>query len=135
MAESRETSGASHNGDDVGSISNNPTDAGHRNVVVNVGRNVLPSKDRFLPISNVSRIMKKALPTNAKILKESKETIQECVSEFVSYITIEASKKCQREKRKTINSDDLLWSMNRLDFTKYVPPLQVILDLNLNSQT
>ncbi|KAF3955604.1 hypothetical protein CMV_019187, partial [Castanea mollissima] len=34
---------------------------------------------------------------------------QECVSEFISFITSEASDKCQREKRKTINGDDLLW--------------------------
>jgi nuclear transcription Y subunit beta len=53
--------------------------------------------------------MKKVLPHNAKIAKESKESIQECVSEFISFITSEASDKCQQEKRKTINGDDLLW--------------------------
>ena len=36
-------------------------------------------QDRFLPIANVSRIMKKALPANAKISKDAKETVQECV--------------------------------------------------------
>jgi hypothetical protein len=44
-------------------------------------------QDRFLPIANVSRIMKKALPSNAKISKDAKETVQECVSEFISFIT------------------------------------------------
>ncbi|KAJ0960181.1 hypothetical protein J5N97_002027 [Dioscorea zingiberensis] len=62
-------------------------------------------QDRFLPIANVSRIMKKSLPGNAKISKEAKEIVQECVSEFISFITGEASDKCQREKRKTINGD------------------------------
>jgi histone H3/H4 len=33
--------------------------------------------------------MKKALPANAKIAKDAKETIQECVSEFISFITSE----------------------------------------------
>lgn len=46
-------------------------------------------QDRFLPIANVARIMKKALPDNAKIAKEAKETVQECVSEFISFITSE----------------------------------------------
>ncbi len=46
-------------------------------------------QDRFLPIANISRIMKKALPANAKIAKDAKETIQECVSEFISFITSE----------------------------------------------
>ena len=46
-------------------------------------------QDRFLPIANVSRIMKKALPANAKISKDAKETVQECVSEFISFVTSE----------------------------------------------
>ena len=46
-------------------------------------------QDRFLPIANISRIMKKTLPSNAKIAKDAKETVQECVSEFISFITSE----------------------------------------------
>lgn len=33
--------------------------------------------------------MKIALPENAKIAKEAKECMQECVSEFISFITSE----------------------------------------------
>ncbi|KAJ8760186.1 hypothetical protein K2173_011042 [Erythroxylum novogranatense] len=83
--------------------------------------------DRFLPIANVSRIMKKALPANAKISKDAKETVQECVSEFISFITGEASDKCQREKRKTVNGDDLLWAMTTLGFEDYIEPLKIYL--------
>jgi histone H3/H4 len=36
--------------------------------------------------------MKMALPENAKIAKEAKECMQECVSEFISFITSEG--KC-----------------------------------------
>ena len=79
------------------------------------------------PIANISRIMKKALPNNAKIAKDAKETVQECVSEFISFITSEASDKCQREKRKTINGDDLLWSMTTLGFEDYLEPLRAYL--------
>ncbi|GFZ07566.1 nuclear factor Y, subunit B3 [Actinidia rufa] len=71
--------------------------------------------------------MKKALPANAKISKDAKETVQECVSEFISFVTGEASDKCQREKRKTINGDDLLWAMTTLGFEDYVEPLKVYL--------
>ncbi|XP_020594894.1 nuclear transcription factor Y subunit B-3-like [Phalaenopsis equestris] len=85
-------------------------------------------QDRFLPIANVSRIMKRSLPANAKISKEAKETVQECVSEFISFITGEASDKCQREKRKTINGDDLLWAMTTLGFNSYVVPLKAYLN-------
>lgn len=84
-------------------------------------------QDRFLPIANIARIMKKVLPQNAKIAKEAKESIQECVSEFISFITSEASDKCQQEKRKTINGDDILWAMGTLGFDKYAEPLKTYL--------
>ena len=38
-----------------------------------------------------------------------------------------ASDKCQREKRKTINGDDLLWAMQTLGFEEYIEPLKVYL--------
>lgn len=46
-------------------------------------------QDRFLPIANISRIMKRGLPANGKIAKDAKEIVQECVSEFISFITSE----------------------------------------------
>lgn len=38
-----------------------------------------------------------------------------------------ASDKCQREKRKTINGDDLLWAMATLGFEDYIDPLKIYL--------
>jgi histone H3/H4 len=43
----------------------------------------------LLPIANVSRIMKRALPENAKVAKDAKQCVQEAVSEFISFITSE----------------------------------------------
>ncbi|RWV86568.1 hypothetical protein GW17_00051530, partial [Ensete ventricosum] len=88
---------------------------------------VAREQDRFLPIANVSRLMKKALLENAKISKDAKETVQECVSEFISFFIGEAFDKCQREKCKTINGDDLLWAMTTLGFKDYVEALKVYL--------
>eukprot|EP00005_Dracoamoeba_jomungandri_P006009 CAMPEP_0174262330 /NCGR_PEP_ID=MMETSP0439-20130205/12913_1 /TAXON_ID=0 /ORGANISM="Stereomyxa ramosa, Strain Chinc5" /LENGTH=168 /DNA_ID=CAMNT_0015347023 /DNA_START=54 /DNA_END=560 /DNA_ORIENTATION=- len=93
----------------------------------NTEPSLLREQDRYLPIANISRIMKKALPPKAKIAKEAKETVQECVSEFISFITSEASEKCQHEKRKTINGDDILWAMSTLGFDNYVDPLRLYL--------
>ncbi|KAG6388198.1 hypothetical protein SASPL_153397 [Salvia splendens] len=162
-------------------------------------------QDRFLPIANIGRIMKKGLPANGKIAKDAKDTVQECVSEFISFVTSDAlsccgidwlkvkavlvkdmklafqtalqlsndsnvskllffvctfwlmhsgfgcqaatiiwsnsppskllvqifaqraSDKCQKEKRKTINGDDLLWAMATLGFEDYITPLKVYL--------
>jgi len=84
-------------------------------------------KDRFLPIANVARIMKKAIPKSGKIAKDARECVQECVSEFISFITSEASDRCHQEKRKTINGEDILFAMSTLGFDNYVEPLKLYL--------
>jgi nuclear transcription Y subunit beta len=88
--------------------------------------------------------MKTALPENAKIAKEAKECMQECVSEFISFITSEgqslsvqsctrrwcarpASEKCQQEKRKTVNGEDILFAMTSLGFENYSEALKIYL--------
>ena len=78
-------------------------------------------------IANVSRIMKGAVPGTAKISKEAKECVQECVSEFISFITSEAAEKCQMEKRKTIGGEDILYAMVTLGFENYAEALKIYL--------
>jgi len=84
-------------------------------------------QDRFLPIANVARLMKKSIPKTGKIAKDARECVQECVSEFVSFITSEASDRCHQEKRKTINGEDILFAMSSLGFDNYVEPLKLYL--------
>lgn len=83
--------------------------------------------DRFLPIANVSRIMKRGLPPSAKIAKDSKECVQDCVSEFIAFVTSEASDRCLQEKRKTVNGEDILWALESLGFDNYSTTLKVYL--------
>ncbi|KAG9329621.1 hypothetical protein JZ751_003456 [Albula glossodonta] len=96
-------------------------------------------QDIYLPIANVARIMKSAVPQTGKptlscstahaltIAKDAKECVQECVSEFISFITSEASERCHQEKRKTINGEDILFAMSTLGFDMYVEPLKLYL--------
>lgn len=132
-------------------------------------------QDRFLPIANIgappakpspspralapapprrdaatraARIMKGNLPDNAKISKDAKEIVQECVSEFISFVTSEASDKCAGasrrrrlqfteraattrragDKRKTINGGDVLTALQSLGFDRYDEPLRIFLE-------
>ncbi|ESW98738.1 hypothetical protein KL918_001871 [Ogataea parapolymorpha] len=87
----------------------------------------LREQDRWLPIANVARLMKNTLPATAKVSKDAKECMQECVSEFISFITSEASDKCLMEKRKTINGEDILYSMTNLGFENYSEVLKIYL--------
>ena len=75
---------------------------------------------RLLPIANISRIMKRALPPSAKMSKEAKACVQECVSEFIGFITNEASERLVEDKRKTITGDDVIDSMRALGFDAYM---------------
>lgn len=69
--------------------------------------------------------MKRRIPAAGKVAKDAKECVQECVSEFISFITSEASDRCLQEKRKTINGEDLLSAMQSLGFDAYIEPLSM----------
>ncbi|VAI73039.1 unnamed protein product [Triticum turgidum subsp. durum] len=84
-------------------------------------------QDRLMPNANVIRIMRRALPAHAKISDDAKEAIQECVSEFISFVTGEANERCRMQHRKTVNAEDIMWALNRLGFDDYVVPLSVFL--------
>ncbi|KAG7839813.1 hypothetical protein KL942_003424 [Ogataea angusta] len=84
-------------------------------------------QDRWLPIANVGRVMRKALPPHGKLSKEAKQCMQECVSEFISFITSQAAEKCALEKRKTLNGEDILFSMYSLGFENYAETLKIYL--------
>lgn len=57
--------------------------------------------------------------------KDAKGAVQDCVSEFISFITGQGvSSKCQRMKRKTINGNDISWAITTLGFEDYIAPLK-----------
>ena len=68
--------------------------------------------------------MKNSIDSDTKIAKEAKETVQECVSEFISFITCEACERCKNEKRKTVNGDDIIYALDTLGFENYADILK-----------
>ena len=44
--------------------------------------------------------------------------MMECVTEFISFITSEAAEICKKEKRKTITPEDIIKSLESLNFEK-----------------
>lgn len=69
--------------------------------------------------------MKGSIPPSAKIAKDAKEIVQECVSEFIAFLTSEAAERCQLEKRKTIGGEDILHAMTALGFHNYAETLKI----------
>uniref|UniRef100_A0A3B0N7Y9 Histone-like transcription factor, putative n=1 Tax=Theileria annulata TaxID=5874 RepID=A0A3B0N7Y9_THEAN len=68
--------------------------------------------------------MKSVLPNSAKIAKQAKDMIRDCVTEFIFFISSEASDLCNIERRKTLNADDIMLAMNKLGFEHYNKPLR-----------
>uniref|UniRef100_A0A7N6A1M6 Transcription factor CBF/NF-Y/archaeal histone domain-containing protein n=1 Tax=Anabas testudineus TaxID=64144 RepID=A0A7N6A1M6_ANATE len=62
-------------------------------------------QDIYLPIANVARIMKNAVPQTGKIAKDAKECVQECVSEFISFITSEPLKLYLQKFREAMKGE------------------------------
>ncbi|UKK00964.2 nuclear transcription factor Y subunit B-8 [Theileria orientalis] len=72
-----------------------------------------------LPIANISRLMREVLPNNAKIAKQAKDMIRECVTEFIFFISSQASARCTKERRKTLNAEDIFIAIGKLGFEHY----------------
>lgn len=76
---------------------------------------VLKIKDRWLPLANISKIMKLSVPEMAKIAKDAKLVIQNSASEFIAIVTCKAKDIAISESRKAITGDDLIRAMAELD--------------------
>ncbi|KZV30955.1 nuclear transcription factor Y subunit B-9-like [Dorcoceras hygrometricum] len=80
----------------------------------------------YLPMANITKIMRRMLPENAKIADAAKETVQECVSEFIDHITRQANEICHRDHRRTITPEDLLLALETTRFHKYAQTLTLL---------
>ncbi|TQD80327.1 hypothetical protein C1H46_034125 [Malus baccata] len=119
----------SGDGNAVGNTSNpaNATGSTGNNTAQSTHRRVVRVQDQYMPTANVVRIMRRVLPPHAKITEAAKETVQECVSEYIAFITAEANQRSQREQRKTVSAEDIIWAMSKLGFENYADPLNVFL--------
>ena len=66
-------------------------------------------------------MMKDVLPKEMKISKEARECVQECVSEYIAFITWKACEIVKENRRSVIVGEDIVQSMNELLFSNYVP--------------
>ncbi|MQL83987.1 hypothetical protein Taro_016485 [Colocasia esculenta] len=89
---------------------------------------MLGDQDRLMPAANINRIMRKVLPTHAKIAEDTKAFVQQCVHKFMGYVTAEANERCRQEQRKTVTAEDMLYAFTKLGFHEYVEYLCVYLN-------
>ena len=82
---------------------------------------------QLLPSSLISKIMSEVLTGDVKVDGAVKDYIQDAVASFILHLTGEACNKCDREGRKSLTGDDILWSVDRLGFRDYEAPLRTFL--------
>uniref|UniRef100_A0A060T7S3 ARAD1C29832p n=1 Tax=Blastobotrys adeninivorans TaxID=409370 RepID=A0A060T7S3_BLAAD len=71
--------------------------------------------------------MKMSIPESAKISRQAKDCMQDCVTEFLAFVTSEAAELCSGEKRKTINGKDVLHAFMSLGMENYAAVLAIYL--------
>ena len=70
-----------------------------------------PERAQMIPKASVERIVTTHL--RSKVAAGTADFLQTVTSNFLHYITMSALEKCQRERRKSINADDLLWAIQQ----------------------
>ncbi|KIW76750.1 hypothetical protein Z517_09194 [Fonsecaea pedrosoi CBS 271.37] len=86
-----------------------------------------PQAGHILNYTPISRVMRAAVPGDVMVSREAIELMQDCVSEFISFVTSEAAEKCAAEKRRAVSADDVLTAMNKLGFENYSEALKIYL--------
>lgn len=88
---------------------------------------VLREQDRLLPAANIARIMAGALPDGAKISREAKRFMQECVSEFICFLTSEVNDRCQQRQQRLMTARDFITALHDLDLADFAAPAEAML--------
>ncbi|XP_059147698.1 DNA polymerase epsilon subunit 3-like [Physella acuta] len=81
-------------------------------------------EDLNLPNAVVVRIIKDALPEGVNVSKEARLAISKAASVFVLYATSCSKNFAVKNKRKTINAQDVLSAMEDMEFEQFIEPLQ-----------
>ncbi|KAL7094206.1 hypothetical protein ACP275_11G087200 [Erythranthe tilingii] len=105
-----------------------PPNAAHREVNQEQQQEFKRDANQYMSITNITRIMQRVLPPNAKIADNANEAIQECITEFISFITAEANARCHQDFRNTVTPEDVLAAMASLGLDDYLEPLTIFLN-------
>ena len=87
-----------------------------------------PDQKLTLPIANITRLMRHKLPENVKISREAKEVVQQCLYEFIGFLTSIMSETLIEDQRKTITGEDLIQTTAANGYDDFIPQLRVFLN-------
>lgn len=81
-------------------------------------------QDLNLPNSNVSKIIKDALPDDVNMDKEARIAIARATSVFIMYLSSNAAANAHKHNHKTFSADDVFASIEEMDFRSFLGPMK-----------
>ncbi|EEQ99762.1 ccaat-binding transcription factor subunit a, putative [Perkinsus marinus ATCC 50983] len=82
----------------------------------------------YLPWTNIVTVVQNALPDKPGCIgKCFKLTLQDCISEFLMFVTHLAAQRCTREGRRVMLAEDILWALDQAGLCQYGSVLRVFL--------
>jgi histone H3/H4 len=87
-----------------------------------------PLHDFEVPASAIAKILKVALPEGAVCTKDARSAFSKAAGIFVLYITSCANDLARASKRSTINSQDIMTSLQELGYASFIPHLEATLE-------
>ncbi|CAN6280132.1 unnamed protein product [Urochloa humidicola] len=76
-----------------------------------------------LPMANLVRLMRRAIPKGVKVSTSAKHLTHDCAVEFVGFVAGEASEIASAQHRRTIAPEDFTRAFRTLGFDDYVEPM------------
>lgn len=84
-------------------------------------------QDLNLPISNISRIIRDALPESTSMDRETRIAIARATSVFIMYLASSASAIADKANHKTFSAADVFEAIEEMEFDSFLEPMKVAL--------
>lgn len=84
-------------------------------------------QDLNLPISNVSRIIRDALPSNQTMDRETRIAIARATSVFIMYLASSAAANAEKANRKIFTAIDVFEAIEEMEFDNFLGPMKAAL--------
>lgn len=81
-------------------------------------------QDLYLPISNVSRIIRDSLPANQSVDRETRIAIARATSVFIMYLASSAAANAEKGNHKIFTANDVFEAIEEMEFNSFLPPMK-----------
>lgn len=81
-------------------------------------------QDLNLPISNVSRIIRDALPPNQNVDRETRIAIARATSVFIMYLSSTAAANAEKANHKIFTANDVFDAIEEMEFENFLGPMK-----------